>query len=876
MLFDYIMKHNYTDKFRSVLELCFRLAIANSIEEINADLLVWGIIKEGTNVGLNYLLSKGLDRDSLLMEFEEKLDIKSTPDDVFIEPVKLIIPRMSESLSMDIDRSLRISLLTKDMAVNPLHLIYGILLSDRDNLLKTIFEREQIQTEELNAIRADLKRNSLNDFIGENIGIIQNFINNLDPENIPFNPIKINVSKDDNKQKDSDKNRKKSFFDDAIPIKNIGELHIIAPPPMEKQEFNIDSFGTYLTQEAQEGKIDPVIGRDQEIDRLIEILCRRKKNNPILIGDAGVGKTSIVEGLTQRIVNNEVPDILAEKKIFSLDIGNLIAGTKFRGEFEERLKLMLDNIDKSGDTIIFIDEIHMIVGSGNTQGSADMSNMLKPMLNSGRVQFIGTTTTDEYRRGIEKDKALDRRFQKMNISQMSKESTAEIIDIVKSKYEEHHRVVYTQESIASILDLCDRYINDRFFPDKAIDVLDEVGAYISKKDNISHKIDNIKSEIDNLSKDKQSALDNGNFDLASVICKKEETLEKELSKLEKKKSQPFLTVNPCDVEKVVSRMTKIPVENLSLAENERLRTMKDRLSKVIIGQDLAVDKVCRIVQRGRLGLRSMNKPIGSFLFLGSTGVGKTEMAKQLSEYLFGSQDSMIRIDMSEYMEKFAVSRLIGAPPGYVGYEDGGLLTEKVRRNPYSLVLFDEIEKAHQDVYNILLQIMDDGFVTDSEGNKIDFRHTVIIMTSNVGSRKVKEFANSVGFNEVSDAKRTHSIFDKELKRSFSPEFLNRIDEIIEFNSLTKKDIRKIVDIEIEKMASIYHNLGYKLYVSNKVRDVISDQSYNNDYGARPLKRMLQREIDDRVAEVILSNGIEKQSNVKIKTNRKSEIVVEIG
>lgn len=871
------MKHNYTDKFRSVLELCFRTAIANSIEEVDADLLVWGIIKEGTNVGLNYLLSKGLDRDSLLKEFEEKLNIRNTEDDVFVEPMKLMIPRMSDSLSMDIDRSLRISIQTKDMAINPLHLIYGILLSENDNLLKHIFKRERISMEDLDSINTDLTKNSLSNFIGENIGIIQNFINNLDPDKLPFNPIKSNMSKDDNKNtsKDNKQDKKNGFFDDAIPIKNIGELHIISPL-MEKNEFNINSFGTYLTESARNGMFDPVIGRDEEIDRMIEILCRRKKNNPILIGDAGVGKTSIVEGLAQRIVDGKVPDILIDKKIFSIDVGNLIAGTKFRGEFEERLKTLLDNIEKDRDTIIFIDEIHMIVGSGSVQGSSDMSNMLKPMLNSGNVQCIGTTTTDEYRRSIEKDKALDRRFQKISISPMNKENTLEIIKRVKPKYEEHHRVEYTDAAVNSIIDLCDRYITDRFFPDKAIDVLDEVGASISKKDNVYAKIDRLRKDIERISKDKKVAFDNGDFEASSELWLEEDKAKQELTELECSVKQAYPQVTSSDVEKVVARITRVPLENLSLAENERLRTMKEKLSKVIIGQDVAVDKVCRIVQRGRLGLRSMTKPIGSFLFLGSTGVGKTEMAKQLSEYLFGSQDNMIRIDMSEYMEKFAVSRLIGAPPGYVGYEEGGFLTEKVRRNPYSVVLFDEMEKAHPDVYNILLQIMDDGVVTDNEGNKIDFRHTVIIMTSNVGSRKAKEFSNAIGFTDSDDnSKHIHSIFNKELRKSFSPEFLNRIDEIIEFNNLSKDDIRKIVDIEIEKMVSIYNNAGYRLKVSDKVRDIIASNSYDHEYGARPLKRKLQKEIDDRVTEIILSMDIAKQSLIKVKTNRKSEIVVEV-
>ena len=639
----------------------------------------------------------------------------------------------------------------------------------------------------------------------------------------------------------------------------------------------LDNFGTDLTQAASEGKLDPVVGREKEISRVVEIIGRRKKNNPILIGEPGVGKSAIVEGLAQLIASRHTSPALFGKRLVSLDMTAIVAGTKYRGQFEERIRALIKEIEQNPDIIIFIDEIHTLIGAGSTPGSMDAANILKPALACGTIQCIGATTLDEYRNSIEKDGALERRFQKVMVEPTTAEETLTILNNIKERYEHHHHVKYTDEALAACVKLTERYVTDRQFPDKAIDALDETGSRIHMGHiQIPPEITEKEKEIESVKLKKQAAVRNQNFELAAGYRDKQTELERELAELNEMWSNgecgEMHSVTDRDVAEVVSIMTGVPVQRMAEAEGIRLKGMGGELKRAVIGQDAAIDKMVRAIQRNRIGLKSPNHPIGVFMFLGPTGVGKTYLAKKLAEFMFGSADSLIRIDMSEYTESFNVSRLIGAPPGYVGYEEGGQLTEKVRRHPYSIVLLDEIEKAHGNVFNLLLQVLDEGRLTDGNGRFVDFRNTVIIMTSNAGTRQLKEFSRGVGFNASSvgiaigekDKEYARGIIQKSLSKQFSPEFLNRLDEIITFDQLDLNAIIKIVDIELAALFGRIEALGYKVEISDEAKEFVARKGYDVQFGARPLKRAIQSHIEDKLCEKIINGEISQGETIYIR------------
>ncbi len=648
----------------------------------------------------------------------------------------------------------------------------------------------------------------------------------------------------------------------------------------------LDNFGNDLTRAAEEGRLDPIVGRDKELERIAQVLSRRKKNNPILIGEPGVGKSAIAEGLALRIVNRKVSRALFDKRIVTLDLASLVAGTKYRGQFEERMKAVLNELIKNTDIILFIDEIHTIVGAGNASGSLDASNMFKPALARGELQCIGATTLDEYRQYIEKDGALERRFQKVLVDPTTPDETMHILENIKEKYEDHHLVKYTDEAIRACVNLTDRYISDRYLPDKAIDALDEAGARVHISNiHVPAEIINLEKSIEEIRQKKVLSINQQKFEEAAQFRDIERRYTEELERAKKRwEENAQMNREEVDEEKVaevVAMMTGIPVTNIAQSESHRLINMEPELQKEVIGQPEAIKKVVKAIRRNRAGLKDPNKPIGSFIFLGPTGVGKTYLAKMLAKYMFDSEDALIRIDMSEYMEKFAVSRLVGAPPGYVGYEEGGQLTEKIRRKPYSIILLDEIEKAHPDVFHLLLQVLDDGVLTDSLGRKVDFKNTIIIMTSNIGSRQLKDFGSGVGFStsakKQSRASHAHGVIENALKRTFAPEFLNRIDDVVIFESLDKEDIYKIIDIELSHLYGRINEMGYKISVSAKAKDFIIDKGWDEQFGARPLKRAIQKYIEDPLAEEIIKSTLKENDIIKIDyVAKKEEIKVNIS
>jgi ATP-dependent Clp protease ATP-binding subunit ClpC len=642
----------------------------------------------------------------------------------------------------------------------------------------------------------------------------------------------------------------------------------------------IDQFGTNLTKLAKEGVLDPVVGRKSEIKRISQILSRRKKNNPVLVGEPGVGKSAIVEGISQLIVEGKVPENLKDKNVITLDMGSLVAGTKYRGEFEQRMRGIIKEMEENDNIILFIDEIHTIIGAGSAQGSLDAANMLKPALSRGRFRCIGATTIEEYRKHIEKDAALERRFQKVTVEPNSKKESLEILKNLRERYEEFHSVTYTDEALKACVDMSDKYISEKHLPDKAIDAMDEAGSkvHVNRNIEVPKRIKNLEEKIKLVLAEKEKFVDDQKFELAAGKRDEERELtkklekEKEIWKKELSKNKEIVTKD--DVAEVIALMTKIPVDNVSSDENTKLKLMSEKVKSVVIGQDEAVDKLVRAVKRARIGIKDPSKPVGSFMFLGPTGVGKTYLGKVLAKELFGSQDSMIRIDMSEYMEKHTVSRLVGAPPGYVGYEDGGELTEAVRRKPYSIILLDEIEKAHPDVFNILLQLLDDGVLTDSYGRRVDFKNTIIIMTSNAGSRKLKDFGTGVGFKTSTNNKKDkNDVIQKELKKLFSPEFLNRVDETIMFNSLTKENIGSIVDVEVKSTIKRLKDIGYEINITQSLKDYLFDVGYDEDYGARPLKRAIQKYIEDKITDAIINEEVEVGDRLSMRYDKNIEEVI---
>ncbi len=657
-----------------------------------------------------------------------------------------------------------------------------------------------------------------------------------------------------------------------------GDSGMRKPTDSKSKTPVLDNFGRDLTKYAEEGKLDPIVGREKEIERVSQILSRRKKNNPILIGEPGVGKSAIAEGLALRIVQRKVSRVLYNKRVVSLDLASLVAGTKYRGQFEERMKAVMNELEKSPDIILFIDEIHTIIGAGGASGSLDASNMFKPALARGEIQCIGATTLDEYRQYIEKDGALERRFQKVVVEPTTIPETIEILNNIKEKYEEHHNVSYTPEAIEACVKLTERYMSDRHLPDKAIDALDEVGSRVHIRNiNVPQNIIDVEQKIEDIKEEKNKVVRSQQYEEAARLRDTERKLNEELDaaklKWEQESKSHKITVTEENVAEVVAMMTGIPVSRVAEKESGKLRKMNEDLQGSVIGQDEAIAKVVKAIQRNRAGLKDPNKPIGSFIFLGPTGVGKTQLCKVLSRYMFDTEDALIRIDMSEYMEKFAVSRLIGAPPGYVGYEEGGQLTEKVRRKPYSIVLLDEIEKAHPDVFNLLLQALDDGQLTDSLGRKIDFKNTVIIMTSNIGARQLSDFGTGVGFGTKakteSKTENQMSVIQAALKKAFAPEFLNRIDDIIMFNSLTNEDIHKIIDIELKSLFSRINELGYTIELTDDAKDFVAEKGFDPKFGARPLKRALQKQLEDPLAEHIINADLEEGDKIVVSLDKKA-------
>ncbi len=842
------MDDNFSPKVKDVIAYSREEAIRLRHDFIGTEHLVLGLLRSKEGKAIEIL--ETLDIDFVFLR--KKIETLSPAN----QDVKSVANKKIH-LTKQADRAIKTTFLEaklyKSDSVNTAHLLLCILRNDNDpttrllqkfninyNEVKAIFNELFMNTEETEMDEID----GLGDFKASNEGSFEERKNPF--ENSPKKPVlKSKKSK--------------------TPV--------------------LDNFGRDLTFLAENDKLDPVVGRKNEIERISQILSRRKKNNPILIGEPGVGKSAIAEGLALRIIQRKVSRILFDKRIVALDLASLVAGTKYRGQFEERMKALMNELEKNDDIILFIDEIHTIVGAGGATGSLDASNMLKPALARGEIQCIGATTLDEYRQNIEKDGALERRFQKVIVEPTSVEETIQILNNIKSKYEDHHNVVYTNEAIEACVKLTNRYMTDRFLPDKAIDALDEAGSRIHITNIVVPKrILELEKELDDIKNEKIEVVKNQKYEEAAKLRDDEKRIENELQKeqqlWEENSKLKRETVTEDNVAEVISMMTGIPVNRVAEAETHRLAELPNLIKGKVIGQDKAVKKVIKAIQRNRVGLKDPNKPIGSFIFLGSTGVGKTQLAKVLATELFDNADALIRVDMSEYMEKFAISRLVGAPPGYIGYEEGGQLTEKVRRKPYSVVLLDEIEKAHPDVFNMLLQILDDGFITDSLGRKIDFRNTIIIMTSNIGARKLKDFGQGVGFSTATKKEQSDvhakSIIENALKKSFAPEFLNRIDDVIIFNSLEKDDIHKIIDIELEKLLSRIKDLGYTLTLTDKAKDFIVEKGYDKQYGARPLKRAIQKYIEDALAEEIVSNNLKENDSILMDLNTEtSELTIKI-
>ncbi|MEC9210019.1 MAG: ATP-dependent Clp protease ATP-binding subunit [Bacteroidota bacterium] len=794
-----------------------------------------------------------------------------------IEHLFLGILREGEGSAIRVLKGLGID--TKDLRV-----IIEAKITKRDS--QTIIDKDSIefkkQTERI-LKKSIMEQKNLNDTEIKTIHVLLAIM--LDPNNIvtdSFEHIHINYEIILNKyEKESERDISANLDDDIDEPENDDDIFGPSQPEKSKTTSKnttpiLDNFGRDLTKYAMEEKLDPIVGRQKEIERVSQILSRRKKNNPILVGEPGVGKSAIAEGLALRIVQKKVSRVLFNKKVVMLDLAALVAGTKYRGQFEERMKGVISELEKNPDIILFIDEIHTLVGAGGASGSLDASNMFKPALARGELQCIGATTLDEYRQHIEKDGALERRFQKVMIDPTSINETIEILNNIKIKYEEHHNVTYTDNAIKSCVILTDRYMNDRFLPDKAIDALDEAGSrvHITNIEAPEH-ITKLEIELSAITEKKKEAIKKQKFEVAAKLRDAEKKLQAQLAHAQdiwaKELKQNKETVSEENVADVVSIMTGIPVNRVASQERKKLSSMTENIKKRVIGQNEAVEQVVKAIRRNRIGLKDPSKPIGSFIFLGPTGVGKTHLTKALSEEIFDSQEALIRIDMSEYMEKFAVSRLVGAPPGYVGYEEGGQLTEQVRRKPYSVILLDEIEKAHPDVFNLLLQALDDGQMTDSLGRKVSFKNTVIIMTSNIGARELKDFGQGIGFNtsskQTNSADNNKGIIEKALKRAFSPEFLNRIDDVIIFNSLNKEDLNQIIDIEMNSLLKRIHTLGYTVKISKEAKGFIAEKGFDPKFGARPLKRAIQKYFEDPLSEEIINAQIKEGDTIKVNLNK---------
>jgi ATP-dependent Clp protease ATP-binding subunit ClpC len=817
------MDNNFSAQVKEIISFSREEALRLGNDFIGTEHLLLGLIREGDNTAIKIL--KGLNVDLYELRKEIELAVKDKTG-------KNIANINSLPLTKQAEKVIRVTVLEakalKSPTVETEHLMLSILKN-----------KENIATQILNQYDVDY------DLFRNELGVVKS------------NEVRSEYTDENDDDFDDEKKYSQS--------KSKGAGATKSKTPV------LDNFGRDITRLAETGSLDPIVGREEEIERVSQILSRRKKNNPILIGEPGVGKTAIVEGLALRIVQRKVSRVLFDKRVISLDLAALVAGTKYRGQFEERMKAIMNELEKNRDVILFIDEIHTIVGAGGASGSLDASNIFKPALARGELQCIGASTLDEYRMYIEKDGALDRRFQKVMVDPPSVDETIMILNNIKSKYEDYHNVTYSDDAIDACVKLSDRYMTDRLLPDKAIDVLDEVGARVHLKNiNVPQEIVDLEKKIEDVKNEKNKVVKSQKFEEAASLRDAEKRLQEELERAkmqwEEESKHKRYPIDEENIAEVVSMMTGIPVKRMVQAESEKLRHMAEDMRQMVVGQDEAIGKVVKAIQRNRVGLKDPKKPIGTFIFLGPTGVGKTELARALARYMFDSEDSLIRIDMSEYMEKFTVSRLIGAPPGYVGYEEGGQLTEKVRRKPYSVILLDEIEKAHPDIYNILLQVLDDGQLTDGLGRKVDFKNTTIIMTSNIGVRQLKDFGDGVGFQTSAKMQTTDetnkAVIEKALKRTFSPEFLNRIDDVVIFNSLHKEHIFQIIDILMKGVLKRLTNLGFTLELTEEAKNFLAEKGYDAQFGARPLHRAIQKYLEDPLAEEILSMSI-KQGDVLV-------------
>ena len=843
------MDDNFSPRVKDVISFSKEEALRLGHDFIGTEHLLLGLLREGNGKAMTILNNLAVDFDFL----RKKVEVLSPANSTGVQNND----KKNLHLTRQAERALKTTFLEAKLYNNNMistaHLLLCILRNDKDPTTK-LLNKLKIDYETVKEQYTAMSANE-NDYI-DNLPKAESF--NEDAEN-------------DDLSRDSG-----SSFGNTP---QGGKTNKKSKTPV------LDNFGRDLTEMAEEGKLDPVVGREKEIERVSQILSRRKKNNPLLIGEPGVGKSAIAEGLALMIVKKKVSRILFNKRVVTLDLASLVAGTKYRGQFEERMKAVMNELEKNDDIILFIDEIHTIVGAGGATGSLDASNMFKPALARGEIQCVGATTLDEYRQYIEKDGALERRFQKVVIEPTSVEETITILNNIKGKYEEHHHVNYTPEAIEACVKLTNRYMTDRFLPDKAIDALDEAGSRVHITNiDVPKQILELERSLEEVRVKKNEVVKKQKYEDAAKLRDDEKKIEKDLAiaqeKWEEDSKNHRETVTEDNVADVVSMMTGIPVNRIAQTESNKLAHLPELIQGKVIGQNEAVQKISKAIQRNRAGLKDPNKPIGSFIFLGQTGVGKTQLAKVLAKELFDSEDALVRIDMSEYMEKFAISRLVGAPPGYVGYEEGGQLTEKVRRKPYSVVLLDEIEKAHPDVFNMLLQVLDDGHLTDSLGRKIDFRNTIIIMTSNVGARQLKDFGQGVGFGTTAKTSQAEDhakgIIENALKKAFAPEFLNRIDDVIVFNALEKEDIDKIIDIEMEKLYARVKDLGYDLILSEKAKDYIADKGYDRQFGARPLKRAIQKYVEDALAEEIITSKIHEGDEIFMDfDDKKQELTIEV-
>ena len=835
------MDDNFSPRVKDVIAYSKEEALRLGHDFIGTEHLMLGLLRDGNGKAIDILSSLDVDLNHLRRKVEILSPANPNITTTSNEKKNLHLTRQAE-------RALKTTFLEAKLfqstSINTAHLLLCILRNENDPTTKL-----------LNKLKVDYDN------------VKEEFKSMITSEDDYLDEPKAESFSDD------DINEEEEAKQNPFGSSQSGKTNKKSKTPV------LDNFGRDLTVLAEEGKLDPVVGREKEIQRVSQILSRRKKNNPLLIGEPGVGKSAIAEGLALRIVKRKVSRTLFNKRVVTLDLASLVAGTKYRGQFEERMKAVMNELEKNDDIILFIDEIHTIVGAGGATGSLDASNMFKPALARGEIQCIGATTLDEYRQYIEKDGALERRFQKVIVEPTSVEETIEILNNIKSKYEEHHNVDYTNEAIEACVNLTNRYMTERFLPDKAIDALDEAGSRVHITNiDVPKQILELEQQLEKVKETKNSVVKKQKYEEAAKLRDDEKRLEKELAsaqeKWEEETKQHREVVTDDNVADVVSMMTGIPVNKIAQSELNKLAQLPELIKGRVIGQDTAVAKVVKAIQRNRAGLKDPNKPIGSFIFLGQTGVGKTQLAKVLAHELFDSNEALVRIDMSEYMEKFAVSRLIGAPPGYVGYEEGGQLTEKIRRKPYAVVLLDEIEKAHPDVFNMLLQVLDDGYLTDSLGRKIDFRNTIIIMTSNIGARKLKDFGTGVGFGtsakEAQESDYAKAVIENALKKAFAPEFLNRIDDVIVFNALEKEDINKIIDIELVKLISRIKDLGYNLKLTDKAKDYIAEKGFDKQYGARPLNRAIQKYVEDALAEEIINAKIQEGDTITMDLDTKSD------